>query len=1218
MTPHVIKYTVTKDIDFRSDNMTLVVSKKFFTNPHGDPAFEESIDEKNSFGPDTTHVIIIGAQPDVEFSHGYEGDMTMGIIETINDTGSDSVEIICQSLIKVLSDSLLGTDFRFNVEKSSIAGADAPNKLQLYYINSPYLPKSKSKATGDKYWHATPTSDPYFPEMDLTASEWYPYAVYSAKGVATANGVLEMVIFRTDALTNPDLMAEWNDKSGPLIGKPGSNYTWDDIFTKVTVEFEEGDSAALIMSKATRAYPFEGSPTVEVYQYLGNMVVQTQKGYGAGLYLRPIPDDKIKEAFVTENDNINYIKPIRIVYEGKRLDEDGNEYDHTFRVQSGIGLDTDYTYVGSSVGFGEPASDGRIRIDMAVEQSAVPMGSRPFFPLNVYGFRRVKRDGESHVLYDQFQGYASQKIAWRMLNHLGWCREPYYEDMNPFVNDIDDEGNPVKYDYYDSDGLHFDFPEKIYDGEVYREIPNMSSFDASKQSYAYNLKNIADSSGEFLNADISPRIENFRPVWDKTVYNPPTSLTIDVSGHTTSENTKIYLRIPTWVNFGSSDGGPQWGMKQVVVEDISNKDPIQIAWAIEQTLKSDKEITTLRYETNELTEQENPINYTIKRVGSRIFMFTENLDIPDMIWKGAPIPMFDRSLSSPRIVNVDPKYDVEISNLEGNLEVTLDSHIALVDEKERKYERIFYQRIWGVWAGFHPSIDIRIMPNMLANPPEPSYLLEYGGPSRTDSSSTPAIIGRPQWTLDYRDVVNKAVVRYNIKRAGSSTDIFMAFPAPTKQYRYYILRLDGAIEVANSTVSLRLSIRNVNGTECEGIITTEPINSSIPAGMVAEMFNRKVISINVNKGEGDPEWKHFPVAANGPTIYILSDKDTNDYFIDRNQADVTVKSGEDDKVNTLYRDSKELVMEEPEVFDRARDSQASGVKEITFSLPEIITINDAMNFVANTFVKYLDPRDRCVCQVTAPRGERLPMFSYVKLRDYTNFDTTSLIIPYSVQISFGKPCIERQKLSVVLIFKKPGGSPLHKRTVVQLESGDTQSIIATKVAEALLANETISDIYVEVNGSTVEIQPKAGEIYDEEIFDTAEKVIGASIASDRSDLGAKYKIFDSSTVQRRKFKERDLVLMRVVEDSSTASYEAHFGRPVEDTANIINQLMTWVGDIDKNTGNLEGDITTNYITSGNISWTKLEGSEITLAKRFRMTYNVIEDSLDIEYLLFGD
>jgi hypothetical protein len=162
------------------------------------------------------------------------------------------------------------------------------------------------------------------------------------------------------------------------------------------------------------------------------------------------------------------------------------------------------------------------------------------------------------------EGYFPSKIAWRLLQEIGWCREDYQTSaydlgatvksggnpaqvttvqfINPFQRfscasddfnsmimgtDIDSSYTQFQFKAFDTDGLRYEYPaestgtsgtELVYDEQYFL------SFDPSKQSLLYNLKNISDAAGLYITVTCCPRFvkrsgyETTQFVWDFRPY----------------------------------------------------------------------------------------------------------------------------------------------------------------------------------------------------------------------------------------------------------------------------------------------------------------------------------------------------------------------------------------------------------------------------------------------------------------------------------------------------------------------------------------------------------------------------------------------------------------------------------------------------------------------------------------------------------------------------
>ena len=163
------------------------------------------------------------------------------------------------------------------------------------------------------------------------------------------------------------------------------------------------------------------------------------------------------------------------------------------------------------------------------------------------------------------EGYEAPKIAWRLLQEVGWCRDNYKNEIlnsleatpydgtastglvNPYQDHIYrniattgtqlyDEyvnkygliitstevvGNDLKFKFssFNCDGLLYDY-EILNKNHI--EQTYYGNYDPSRQSILYNLKNIADSDSLYLTVTCCPRIAQTKTstyptiVWDYT------------------------------------------------------------------------------------------------------------------------------------------------------------------------------------------------------------------------------------------------------------------------------------------------------------------------------------------------------------------------------------------------------------------------------------------------------------------------------------------------------------------------------------------------------------------------------------------------------------------------------------------------------------------------------------------------------------------------------
>jgi hypothetical protein len=200
--------------------------------------------------------------------------------------------------------------------------------------------------------------------------------------------------------------------------------------------------------------------------------------------------------------------------------------------------------------------------DAASESSAPYFAPKDTSNKNKYGEYRIRpaSTGEAvtfsnyddasylitHPLFSFFtgsmneEGYATSKIAWRLLQEVGWCREDYItsaNDAGASVRNINSQVsvafiNPYQYFYcpnssnfnpiimgtestedytnfkfkaFDIDGLRYEYAAEATGTETIYEETYLNSFDPSRQSLLANLKSLADVDGLYLNITCCPK-----------------------------------------------------------------------------------------------------------------------------------------------------------------------------------------------------------------------------------------------------------------------------------------------------------------------------------------------------------------------------------------------------------------------------------------------------------------------------------------------------------------------------------------------------------------------------------------------------------------------------------------------------------------------------------------------------------------------------------------
>lgn len=1058
-------FAYTTDIDNQPDTMTIRVNKTFFNNPTYNDAYSDGgTDQANTFSPKTNHIIILGNLSDVKDSDSYESDMIIGVITNCSDYNTSKVELTCQSFLKNLTEKQSETDYHFNRDTSTISDTTHVSDDEPNRLQL-YYDEAAFKLESEQ------PSDYWSRSID--SSPGFP----AMNAGSNENYPYAIYMLSGIAAGNGTITINALDATNP-------NTT-----ISSTKSFVSGDTAEFIISKFGNLSL--GTDSIRVSTYNDGVVFQSldfEKNYVVNIPSTTQP----------------------IVLSGS------------------VGtLQSHYIYVGKSGEAGKPPEDGRNKITPLSERAHAP-SDLPFHAMNIYSFDKITVDDVENTYLNVFPGYSLSKIAWRIMQDIGWCRYPYFEDMNPFIVDYDSNGNTNYYTSYDTDGLYMDFDEIDYgDGITRRKMQFLSSFNPSKQSLGYNLKTISDDQGMFLNTNISPKIINYIPEWDENVYHQPSFLLMDLYGFSEYE-VGITVKFPTIIDGTVSQ-------ETVYCNSEAGMTTKEMMAVLETALKEIPEIEDY---------------YTILRRGSRLYMETRNLDIAAAM-RATPGTYY---------------YQASVSQvLPTTIKIVSESNIERTSDAERLAEKVYYLRRWGIFPGFHPKVSIRLPSNMRLQSPDTELTLYYGGENtRTSSGDAPSIVETPTWSLYTNDMINKVIVTYSADDTTSDEQTYITFPSTTKNYNYYSIHLDGV--VTGSEVEATLSLTIDLGTSIATGTLVSYLQTDYTAAEVANTFNERVFNI---------AGYEFPVAASGKSIFILSNSTTTSYLHDTSQTSFVLNTSD-----KIINDTKELVREEPALFDEARDSQAkNGIKEYSLTLPEVVSINDTIAFVGNIFKKYMNPKDRCICNITETDGWHIPLFTYTHIIDYTNFDTGTETADWYVDVLFTKPATVNQNVNVTISYTD-GSSSISQVPVL---AGDTASDMARKMYEStdgdlIYFNKVLYDNKIELL-STVNITRTISII---------------SIFGDGEDLNISSRVLQSANFQKSMYKNKKLVLLRVEGNSSSSTYTATFGQPVEATNNIINQVNSWVGDVEKSSTNLRDALDPDYSSLVISNWVSIGSTGTTV------------------------
>lgn len=773
-----------------------------------------------------------------------------------------------------------------------------------------------------------------------------------------------------------------------------------------------------------------------------------------------------------------------------------------FECTENSGITTDYSYFGVNNGV---LSGGRVYISPLYEKREYPATTLPLLPLSVYGFN-TNSDG---IKRHQYNGYPLTKIAWRLLHQVGWCRKPFFDAMNPFIGEYDGT-ELVKNTAYITDGLEMDFiDDYIYNGETYQTIPFFSSFDLAKQPCAFNLKTISDGMGLYMNAATRPKIEGYKPVWDEGVYNSKNSSLITFYGCSSNQFNNLVN-----INIKLPDGAVN-----VTTTHIHDMSLNAVASVVYDTIISTSGVTDY---------------YDVEKHGNQIYIEFES-DVGGI------------TISS---ITSDP------SSITPSLSYTQLNKSGYAYEGDRLKEKIYYLRKWGVMAGFHPYIKMQASPISRLQEPAVSGDVYYGGGNYREADITNhPMVGKPVWATDTKDMINKVIVKFTSGVSGDESGM-VVLPSEVKEYKYYVIRLGGYVKAEAETATLTLNLGNVIGSAS----ITVNLFKNVTSSDICAMFDNKILQVTGDYTYG------FLITASGNYIFIRPFKPDSTYAEPSVTEKLIIDSTQIDMIFTLASnvsvENKEVVEEDDTLFNLARNSQAQyGIRQLSISLPETTSINDTMSYVSKLLHKYLNPKDRCICEMT---NNNLPLFHYSRVVDYTNFDIQERVFDWYMDvIVYGTAQVTQTVTG--LMFTKNNASiaiPWNTTDVFTSVVGERHNLFADKLAGFINGyidyadNEPYYTTEVEysTNSSTVHIfvaKDGPGRLNDFKLFFSAEPV--------------RYvvKSYIDGKLNSSKIKERNLVLMRMEMDSKSGTYLAIFGQPSEDMANIINQVNTWVGDVEK-------------------------------------------------------
>lgn len=767
------------------------------------------------------------------------------------------------------------------------------------------------------------------------------------------------------------------------------------------------------------------------------------------------------------------------------------------------------------------------------------------------------------------EGYEASKIVWRLLQEVGWCRDQYKTEILSNIGatlvttlNNNDTGIVNPYQYFklansnkfnkrtmygnassfkftsmDTDGLRYDYNI----GDVSENVPMLyqtyyKSYDPSRQSILYNIKNIADADSLFLTVTCCPRY----------VKASATENVVDLA----------------------------WDFKNVY-GDINNLKRWGITAGFRPKLLLRKNLAQIEFTQDEVTAtMSSPVQLT--QLGSLgifnninvyekfySYKFTDGIKgrLRTTWWvhgsggSGYVKMKFNgRDVCSPQLISSGPGGYYE----EGDFFINISASPG--DELE----------FWGItsWGNYYDMKDLTIYYTLI-NSKETltntfqllSGTVTYGvwDGDATGCNSARVLAKSIRWEKDQTDVINKVSVKYG--QGTNELSKYVEFPQEAVTDRYFYMDIVGTVQFSSSILDLTVRVSDD---------VVYKITKTYPVGALDYQIARDIESTYNRFNE------HFSIKATGGVIVITGKtEDVKNYWVDNEDAILVTltKTSQTTGIisnKTVYiGDAKTSIVKiidlsckvnfitnEPSEFVIARDSQKrNGIRTTKISLPEVDSYGDVINIASKIFKKLANEKFRCVTECNDLRGCQLPIFTLFNIKDHSN--TKQVLNDEGAYIKFKVDGTATEAGKIICMLPFPN-SKIHFGFYADVANNDTASTILTNLLDAfndvgivdIITGTIMADNIIKF---TYQVQEQYA---DKTIFNIA------NISIQDPEISTHRYVNPPGLFKQSTYDEL-LMLLNYQADSTRGTHVCTFGLPEETLANIINQSINWISDVEK-------------------------------------------------------
>ena len=771
------------------------------------------------------------------------------------------------------------------------------------------------------------------------------------------------------------------------------------------------------------------------------------------------------------------------------------------------------------------------------------------------------------------EGYEASKIVWRLLQEVGWCRDQYKTDIlsnlgaslvstinnndTGFINPYQDfkladskkfnvrtmygEYTNFKFTSFDTDGLRYDYIV----GDVSENVPMLyqtyyKSYDPSRQSILYNIKNIADADSLFLTVTCCPRY----------IKTSATENVVDLV----------------------------WDFKNVY-GDITNLKRWGITAGFRPKLLLRKNLAPIEFTQDEVTATvSSPVKVDIPGVPFdhiHYFVTFNNTGDYKKFWSYK----FDKGMKG-RIrirwgvysqgyysnvqmkingANIGPNMSTYVYGDPASYDEYID--ISVSDGDELEFWGVTTNGYTQVFGEFMINYDVIKTREVLTG----SFVLKSGtityGVWNSDATawnSANVLAKAIRWEKDQTDVINKVAVKYG--QGTNELSKYVEFPQENVTDRYFYMDIVGTVQYASSILDLTIRVSSTK---------VYKINKTYPVGALDYQIARDIES-TYDRFNTD-----YSIKATGGVIVITGKtEDVKNYWIDNEDAvgitltktsqTTGIISNKTTYIGSTFSNQAVIdlsckvnfIGHEPSEFKIARDSQKrNGIRTTKISLPEVDSYGDVIDISSKIFKKLANEKFRCVTECNDLRGSQLPIFTLFNVKDHSN--TKQVLNDEGAYIKFKVDGTATESGKIICMLPFPN-SKIHFGFYANVSNHDAASTILTNLLASFNAVGIVNIITGTIMADNIiKFTYQVQEQYaDKTIFNIANISIkdhGLSTHRYVNPPG----LFKQSTYDEL------LMLLNYQADSARGTHTCTFGLPQESLANIINQSINWISDVEK-------------------------------------------------------